>query len=91
MKTLAAFLLTLLLTACGSVQYQPLATIDHIDRERGYRLEQVFRDHRQDDDDLLFILLLSGGGSRAAALGYGVLEELAATPITGHGKTASML
>ena len=91
MKTLAAFLLALLLTACGSVQYQPLATIDHIDRTSGYRLEQVFRDHRQDDDDLLFILLISGGGSRAAALGYGVLEELAATPITGHGKTASML
>ena len=91
MKTLSAFLFAFLLTACGSVQYQPLATIDHIDRERGYRLEQVFRDHRQDDDDLLFILLISGGGSRAAALGYGVLEELAATPITGHGKTASML
>lgn len=83
MKTLTTLLLTCLLTACGSVQYQPLATIDHIDHSRGYRLQNLFQNNQ--DDDLLLVLLISGGGSRAAAFGYGVLEVLAATPITGHG------
>lgn len=82
-------LLAMLLTACGHIEYQPLATIDHVDHSRGYRLQHVF--HDQQDDDLFLVLLFSGGGTRAAAFGYGVLEVLAATPITGHGKTASLL
>ena len=76
-------LLACLLTACGHIEYQPLATIDHVDHSRGYRLQHVF--HDQQDDDLFLVLLFSGGGTR------GVLEVLAATPITGHGKTASLL
>ena len=43
------------------------------------------------DDGLLLVLLFSGGGTRAAAFGYGVLETLAATPVTGYGKTESLL
>ena len=82
-------LLAMLLTACGHIEYQPLTTIDHVDHSRGYRLQHVF--HDQQDDDLFLVLLFSGGGTRAAAFGYGVLEVLAATPITGHGKTASLL
>ena len=82
-------LFALLLAACGHIEYQPLATIDHVDHSRGYRLQHVF--HDQQDDDLFLVLLFSGGGTRAAAFGYGVLEVLAATPITGHGKTASLL
>lgn len=31
-------LLACLLTACGHIEYQPLATIDHVDHSRGYRL-----------------------------------------------------
>jgi NTE family protein len=36
-------------------------------------------------DDLLVILAISGGGTRAAALGYGVLEELRRTEVTVNG------
>ena len=82
-------LFALLLAACGHIEYQPLATIDRVNHARGYRLQHVF--HEQQDDDLFLVLLFSGGGTRAAAFGYGVLEVLAATPITGHGKTASLL
>ena len=32
-------------------------------------------------NELLLILAFSGGGTRAAAFAYGVLEELAATPV----------
>ena len=82
-------LFALLLAACGHIEYQPLATIDRVNHARGYRLQHVF--HEQQDDDLFLVLLFSGGGTRAAAFGYGVLEVLAATPIIGHGKTASLL
>ena len=67
-------LLACLLTACGHIEYQPLATIDHVDHSRGYRLQHVF--HDQQDDDLFLVLLFSGGGTRAAAFGYGVLGRV---------------
>lgn len=42
----------------------------------GYRFETV---GRTNSDDLLLMLAFSGGGTRAAALSYGVLEELRKT------------
>jgi NTE family protein len=49
----------------------------------GYRLDEVVRPGQS--DDLLVILAISGGGTRAAALGYGVLEELRRTEVTVNG------
>jgi NTE family protein len=42
-------------------------------------------------DDLLVILAISGGGTRAAALGYGVLEELRRTEVMVNGKKRRLL
>ena len=39
-------LLAMLLTACGHIEYQPLATIDHVDHSRGDRLQPVFHTNR---------------------------------------------
>ncbi|MCR4554663.1 MAG: patatin-like phospholipase family protein [Succinivibrionaceae bacterium] len=61
------------LSSCSIVSYQPLETIDHIDPNHGYRSgSNVVNAH--DDQNMIF-LLFSGGGTRAAALGYGVLEN----------------
>ena len=49
----------------------------------GYRVDGSAR--RGQSDELLLILAMSGGGTRAAALGYGVLEELRRTEVTLNG------
>lgn len=46
----------------------------------GYRYANV---SRVDDDGVLVALFFSGGGTRAAAFSYGVMKELAQTPLTG--------
>ena len=55
----------------------------------GYRLAESTRAGQS--DDLFVIVTLSGGGMRAAALGYGVLEELHRTAVSVDGATHSLL
>jgi len=55
----------------------------------GYRLGEVTRPGQS--EDLLLILAISGGGTRAAALGYGVLEELRRTEVTVNGVKRRLL
>ncbi len=55
----------------------------------GYRFAEATRPGRS--DDLLVVLAISGGGMRAAALGYGVLEELRRTEVTVNGKKRRLL
>ena len=56
----------------------PLASHDP---SAGYRFQAS--PGRPDDSGLMVALFFSGGGTRAAAFSYGVLRELAATPIAG--------
>ena len=42
-------------------------------------------------DELLLILAFSGGGTRAAAFAYGILEELAATPVPLGGRARRLI
>ena len=55
----------------------------------GYRLAEVAPPGQS--DDLLVILAISGGGTRAAALGYGVLEELRRTEVMVNGVKRRLL
>ena len=55
----------------------------------GYRVGDATRSGQS--DELLVVLSISGGGTRAAALGYGVLEELRRTEITLNGQKRRLL
>src|SRR5690349_3935153 len=55
----------------------------------GYRLREVTRSGQS--EDLFVVVAISGGGMRAAALGYGVLEELRRTAVTIDGKKRRLL
>ncbi len=55
----------------------------------GYRMDDVTRPGQS--DDLMVVLAISGGGTRAAALGYGVLEELRRTEVNVNGKKRRLI
>ncbi len=57
---------------------------------QGYRFENFPADGKN-TDSLFVILTFSGGGTRAAAFAYGVLRELARTPIDTGSRTRSLL
>lgn len=78
----------LLLAACASFPPNPPLT-EYVPKA-GYNLDNLALG-RNNTDRLFVIVTLSGGGTRAAALAYGVLEELRATPIKGVAPGATLL
>lgn len=82
------FLVPILFLA-GCAHYPVNAPLDHAAAGAGYRFTNLSREG--DPDSLFVILAFSGGGARAAALSYGVLEELARTPIRWEGRPERLL
>ncbi len=74
--------------AAGCAHWPATPRLDHAGAP-GYRLAEVTRPGQS--DDLLVVLAISGGGMRAAALGYGVLEELHRTEVTVNGVKRRLL
>ena len=61
--------------------------ITQIDPNGGYRIARLLkREQASNNPEALVLLAFSGGGTRAAALSYGVLEELRRTPISNTGQ-----
>ena len=77
----------LLVSGCAHLsQNSPLVSTD---QRTGYRFQNTASP--TNSSDLLLMLVFSGGGTRAASLSYGVLEELARTPVGAQGKQHRLL
>ncbi len=87
LKKSVAFITILYLSACNLATYQPLQTIEQLNPQSGYRMKEVIK---QQDSNLI-LLMFSGGGSRAAALGYGVLEQFKHTPVKSGRQAGNLL
>ena len=79
-----AALLAPLLMATGCAAYRPVnAPLTHWDPDYGYRPKRMQVERPM--GDVLLVLAFSGGGTRAAALSYGVLQELRDTRVVVGG------
>jgi len=88
MKT-RAILLSALCALAGGCAHWPATPPLQQAGAPGYRLAEQTRPGQS--DELLVILAMSGGGTRAAALGYGVLEELRRTEVMVNGTKRRLL
>ena len=83
------FFLAVLLLVNGCAHYPRNVPLTSIDPSTGYRFQKTTSPTNV--SDLLLMLAFSGGGTRAASLSYGVLEELARTPVGLEGAQHRML
>ncbi len=71
---LAAVMLPLVIGCTAMAPVNP--RLDRVEPATGYRGKALMARDRAKSSDTLLLLAFSGGGTRAAALSYGVLEEL---------------
>lgn len=88
-KALCLTLFVLIAAGCATLptRNKPL---ERFAQEEGYRFQNVAPGQRN-SDSLFVILTFSGGGTRAAALAYGVLEQLRDTEIVWEGQNRRLL
>jgi NTE family protein len=82
-------LLLVLLGACSTVTPPTNQAITQIDESSGYR--RLNRERASELGDSLVLLAFSGGGTRAAALSYGVMQELRDTLVDGSDGRVRLL
>lgn len=82
-------LASVLLGGCASYGYVKNTAIPAVSDKAPYTLGTYSA--TTTDSDIAFILNFSGGGTRAAAMAYGILQELRDTPVTINGKPGRML
>ena len=87
-------MLGLLLSAIGlaGCASRPInEPISAVDPNSGYRPKLLIHRRENNDPSTLFVLSFSGGGTRAAAMSYGVLEELRRTNIVVDGQPRRLI
>jgi NTE family protein len=82
-------LLFLAFAGCAS---RPInAPITQVDPKSGYRSHLLMQKRQNNDPHTFFVLSFSGGGTRAAALSYGVLEELRRTDVVVNNQNRRLI
>ncbi len=89
LTNLCAFLLITVFIASGCAHYPVNQPLKQVDPQNGYRPR--YMGVPGNSENLLVYLTFSGGGTRAAALSYGVLEELRKTEVVIAGKKRRLL
>jgi NTE family protein len=82
-------MLICVLSACAGNHKPVNEAITEVDESAGYR--HLIKDRRGQLGESVILLAFSGGGTRAAALSYGVMQELRDTYITSHDGERSVL
>ncbi len=88
-RIFAGALLLVFSFAAGCAHYPVNQPIKEVRLDAGYRAANMRTP--ENSDNLLLYLTFSGGGMRAAALSYGVLEELRKTEIVLDGRKRHLL
>ena len=92
-RLLAGIACATFLSGCGYFHYPSNVRLAKVDRSYGYRFDNVYRPPAEAEkgERPFVILAFSGGGTRAAALAYGILDELRHTTFTTADGTARSL
>jgi NTE family protein len=88
-RFLGICLVLLLTSGCASYGVIHNQPVKNTDTGKPYALKTWAQSNEA--ADFVFILAFSGGGTRAAAMAYGVLEELRDTPVTIDGRQSRLL
>lgn len=90
-KTRQFLLATVSLWLIGCYSYEQNPRLDQVNPEAGYRYELLNQASPENSDSLFVVVTFSGGGTRAAALAYGILQQLNNTKIQWQGEEKTLL
>jgi NTE family protein len=92
MRTNRFFVVLLALLVLAGCATRPInVRLSQLDPNTGYRPSLLMPKRVNNDPSTLFFLAFSGGGTRAAALSYGVLEELRRTEVVIDGQRRRLI